>query len=344
MERTKIKDVDIMLPLICNMKCSYCYHNKAIRPQNYIDNLEDKIIPILDKLELDDNVLVYLAGGEDMLMQDRLMKCIRKFKKYEREHNVKFYYKITANGTKAEDLVNYIDNGLYLPQNVNISYDGKDSDRTYIDINTLTPLLKYKDKINIRVSLSNKSIYHLYNTINEVSDFGFKCIEYYFLYENDGYTDDNIVSKFKEELDKIMPLQLENKIILYNYLYAKEKKKEFDKTGTFKKGMFCYDIKKVNILADGNFTPCANISNYMINTDKYTYNENSTIEEIEEGYTLLKNFYSKPHCNSNKCGNYQCRECSLYATQHRDVHQQCKMRNVEKEIFEKYMKLEHFIK
>lgn len=338
MNRTKIKNIGVSLNLKCNMNCSYCFQKDTARKVEQIDNLEDKIIPILDKLYLNDIVTINFIGGEAMIMQDKLIKCIKKFKKYEREHDVKFKYLLKTNGTNAKDLVTLIDNNIIDPF-VCISYDGKDSDRTYIDINEFKPLLKYRDRVAIHIALSKKSAKNMYNTVKELSDIGFKNFEYYFLYTDPIYEDENYINDFSNNLEKIVKLHCDGTIDLYNYTEAYRKKKLFDKTGKFVKGMSCNDIHNIDILSDGTFAVCGFLNIYAQRNDPNVLDENSSIEDIEKSCTFLKDFYKDLHCPSDKCGNYQCVECSLYSERYRSIEQQCKMRTIERKIFEKYMKL-----
>lgn len=334
----KIDHVDINLFNICNMDCKYCFHKDARLKMDYSLQMHKYIIPILDKLNLNDFVMIDFVGGEVMILQDLLDLCLHELKKYERHHNIKFTYRLTTNGTMPKDTIRYIENGTFSPSNVVISYDGKDSDRSYLDINTLKPLLRYADDISVHISLSDKSIPNLYATVKELSDFGFKNIEYYYLYDNDKYENDDTILSFSNNLDMIMKSYKELGITLYNFNYAKIKKIIYDKTHIVCKGMSCGKIRGCAILPDGTFSPCANMNRYMTGDSKYTYTKDSSIEDIDKGFEYIKNFYSESHCPSDKCGNYQCFECTLYSKLHRSATQQCKMRTAERVIFEKYMK------
>lgn len=338
MDRTKISHVAINLIDKCNMNCKYCYHKEAYKSSmGKILPIREYIAPILDKLNLTENVAIDFAGGEVMILQDLLDSYLREFKKYERNHNVKFTYRLTTNGTVPSEIIRYIENGTFLPSKVVISYDGKDSDRSYLNTDNLKLLTKYTDELEFHIALSDKSIPNLYATMKELSDMGFRNIEYYYLYKNDNYENDDIVASFSKNLDMIMRSYQDLGIDMYNFNYAKTKKITYDKTHIVCKGMSCGKVSGCVIFPDGTFSPCANMNRYLIGDKSYTYTKDSSIEDIDKGYDYIKNFYSKSHCPSDKCGNYQCCECTLYANYHRSFTQQCKMRTAERKVFEKYM-------
>ena len=277
------------------MNCKYCFQKDTSRPVYPIDNLEDKLIPILDLLDLDQRVTVNFIGGEAMLMQDKLMKCVRKFKKYERTHDVKFTYLLKTNGSKINDLVDLIDNGIIDPF-VCISYDGENSDRSYIDCKTFKPLLKYKNSAAIHIALTQKSVPHLYDTIKNLADMGFMNFEYYYLYTDPIYEDQSFIDEFSAQLDKVMPLHCTGLIDLYNFGVAVRAKKEYDKTHIVKKGMSCNGIHNIDILPDGTFAVCGFLNIYASADDENVYDGNSSPMDVEKGCKFLKDFYAKRHC------------------------------------------------
>ena len=165
----------------------------------------------------------------------------------------------------------------------------------------------------------------------------FMNFEYYYLYSDPIYEDQSFIDEFSAQFDKVMPLHCTGLINLYNFGVAVRAKKEYYKTHVVKKGMSCNGIHNIDILPDGTFAICGFLNIYTSADDENIYDDNSSPMDVEKGCKFLKDFYATPHCDSNHCGNYQCRECTLYSVMHRDVHKQCNMRAVEREILERYV-------
>lgn len=333
----KINHVDVSFPTdICNMKCSYCFHRKPLRKRNNLNNFENEIIPILEKFTFDDEVVVDIVGGEVMLMIPKMYDVIRQFKKYERFCDTKFVYRITTNGTNASELVEMIDDGIYQPNMVTISYDGDNSGRGDINISSLIPFLKYANEVNINLSLSDKTIDRLGDIVDQISKFGFRNIEYYYLYQTKLYEDEVRCDNFRAQLDHIVKLHLDGDINLYNFTSAMDKKKDYDRLGHFKRGLNCKGLNNLTILSDGTFSPCGFMNEYMNPALVFTHTKDSSNEEIENSYNSIRRFYSKEHCDSANCKNYQCTGCMFYVSTHGSYTEQCKIRTVEREVFESY--------
>lgn len=341
----KIDHININLPNICNMACKYCFHKdsigKMIPSKTFVKDIES----ILNKMQpyLADKVLIDFVGGEVLIQCDLLNSILKMLNKYPRNHNVKFYYKITTNGSMIDELIDYIDREIFDPSMVGLSYDGDITDRNLIPFINLEKILSKYPTINIHIALTYNSILYLQKTINELYNLGSKNIEYYYLYENTLYKSKEVHYLFKQNLDYIMQYYVYPGLInLYNYEYTIERYKEYKKSGTFIKGMNCSKIKNIDILPDGTFSPCANLNAYMIGSNKYSFNKSTDIKIIENSYNLIQDFYKNYfNCGFPECGNYQCTECSLYSYQHRDLHEQCDMRTIEREVFEKYIRRDH---
>lgn len=326
----------------CNLNCDYCF---AKNKNNDIFTRYDDLLTFLKHVPLAKKVNTNLSGGEPTLVIDNIYKIYTVIKKLNRELNTEFTFGIFTNGTHLDKVLELLNNDILDPVNSNISWDGIDYknvriNNTNIDINKQLKILgnsKYGNEILVRTAISKQNISNLYKSVLYLVSIGCTKWEYYYLMDNPDYINKEFLEEFKKQLILISSIKNLNFYNLKKFLI------EYNKNEYGKKRILCGHLgKSINISTIGNVYPCGMCSDDYYKSDKIFKVDLLEYDKFIPMYNSFIEYLSKT-IKDDKCKickNIQCSEC-CYTIHLRSTYpkedQQCLMRDIEYEVFKKYI-------
>lgn len=185
-----ITDVVLKISDSCPLHCSYCYERDHLS-KGYLkeENIND-IINWLKTINLGSELRIKFTGGEPTVNIDGIKYAAKTIKrKIERDIDTKVRFGMTTNGYNIKGLNYLISKQLIDPSLLKISFDGIYTERYGLEPNKIESQLKslYDKQATVRVALTEENIDHIYETFKRLISYGFKYLEYYYLFDYKKY-------------------------------------------------------------------------------------------------------------------------------------------------------------
>jgi hypothetical protein len=339
----------------CDLDCIYCFQQHDIKTINqrfeiYKDTvkfLSHPLITFADKLE------VKITGGEPSLYAKDIYKAYREFKKLERYKQTNTYFTSIFNGTKIEDMISLMDDGVLDSYGCKLSWDGiysssksrltkiaKYDDEYFRNVVKTLGKSKYGKDVLVRIALTPNTIDDIVDSFIFALDCGCDKIEYYYLTDCEEYRTVEFRDKFRKVLDQLIELKIKRNFNWANWEtleFASLLNPEEDRL----RAINCRHLgKMLYIEQNGKIAPCGFFSN-----DALFKGCNLYIGDVYNGFykEILSDFISQykeaPMCNETQCANLHCFECpavNLFRNGHMQekLYQTCFMRSLERKCFE----------
>ncbi|MCX6744505.1 MAG: radical SAM protein [Candidatus Parcubacteria bacterium] len=248
-----IQRLVIPLTFRCNFKCQYCNVSKKAQKEFDVKTL-DKILELFFKYNHCKDRSIHFFGGEPLLRYDLLVKIAKKVKQLRKKYKKKIYLGLTTNGSllTEEKLRFLVENFPFFC--VSIDSFAKDYKfRKTEALNKKLPLLlKYKDFINIKMTIMPEYADSFFYCYKQLVSLGFRNIN---VQPAMGfYWEKNKVDQYLNNLSKVLKL--------IKYLKAKGAKISFKLIDDVrrvmeKKNKSCSIIMdELSIDPDGDIYPC----------------------------------------------------------------------------------------
>jgi uncharacterized protein len=198
-----IQRLVIPITFKCNFDCQYCYVYKDKRAE-FDKNTLKKIYKIFLKNNVNEERAIYFFGGEPLLRYDLLEWSFYEIEKLRKKYNKKLFLALTTNGVLLdENKLDFLVNNFDL---VGVSIDDLKSDYSYRKVEQIKAklplLLKYKDKILIKMTIMPEIADSFFSTYEYLIRLGFKNIN---ISPALGfYWEDEQVNSFLRNLEKVL--------------------------------------------------------------------------------------------------------------------------------------------
>lgn len=101
----RIKKIVFKCSSICNLNCSYCFLDKLTKTHNIAQYDFEDLAGLVRRLPLDDELEIFITGGEPSLAIETIRRGIRVIKKIERSRDVKIKFTVITNGTNMDGVI-----------------------------------------------------------------------------------------------------------------------------------------------------------------------------------------------------------------------------------------------
>ena len=299
----------------CNLKCSYCYEGHDKLHNRISKETLEKAIDFMVRVNEDEEIDLNFLGGEPMLNKEMMYYAVKYIKE---QHNIKFNYTITTNGTccEREDIDFMFQNNFEISFSVdgkrethNMNRCAKNSQvesKLYDKImSNLNYMIKRKISVTVRMTVTCNIVKHFYENILYFLDMGIRRFDIAFneFEEWSAYS----LQVLEHEMQKIDVLYLSNpaKIESLNF---------YDSKITFfianRKIQYCCAGRKSHfvISSEGCFYPC----NYVCNRESWKmgsldtiFNEKVCFNHIKKhivAHSKCKNCEIRYACIGARCG------------------------------------------
>ncbi len=341
----------------CDLDCEYCFQKHDVKTKSNTFNIYDDLIKFLSNplITFADRLEIKVTGGEPSLYTDEIREAYKKLKKLERVKDTKLYFTSIFNGTRMEEMISLMDDGILDPYGCKISWDGiysstksrfskieKYDDEYFRNVIRALGKSKYANDVLVRIALTPNTISDMVESFKFALDAGCKKIEYYYLTDCDTYNLKSFQSKFIDAFGGIAQLKQE-----YDFNWANWETLEIssllDEKEDRLRAINCRHLgKMLYIEQNGDIAPCG-----FFSSDAIFDGCNYYIGNIYRGFykDKIKKFikvYSKaPMCNRTECKNLQCFECpatNFYRNKEMQnkLYQTCVERHLERILYDRY--------
>jgi radical SAM protein with 4Fe4S-binding SPASM domain len=357
----KIDIINLQITGQCPLNCKFCFQQDKNKYNSKVFKDYKQLLKFLNQFNYDPNKTeILLMGGEIATVPiSEMHNAVKQINKLLRYKQTRLNHSLISNGTDADFIIQLIEDKLYFPYNVNISWDGINGYLKYRiadpPINTNIELQKlgqqpYSQAIIIRVGVIPETVDTFYESIKFLLDNNLYRFYYYYLYEHEQYSNPFFINIFIDQLTKILELYLmypsnvrfDN---LERMIWFKDN--EFSPDGLFKiqkyrKTLCRYLGKFLHINVDGDIHPCP-----VFEGQSHPYFQDYKLGDIYNGLQddkiqrLYQDFSCDPFQYSSQCSsckNYQCFICSAmqqYFSRYAPniVYQKCDLLTAEHDLY-----------
>ncbi len=268
----------------CNMRCSYCIHEKICH-----DMSEQTLIAACDlAFSKGNKVGLSFFGGEPMMKKNLIIKAIEYCKGKEKQTGKKPLFKMTTNGTYIDSA--FVDYALASGLEIALSFDGtaQNISRKFADGSNSFTVVEEKAKLLLKkmpsayamLTLDPKAVEELYNSVIYLYNIGFRKISAVLAHgKNVQWTDEHL-RKLENELGKLADF--------YSDIIINDKERLFfspfdSKIRYFAVGKSSKDncqpgIRQLAVSTDGRLYPC----------NQFIGNENYRLGDVYSGVDIAK--------------------------------------------------------
>ena len=207
----------------CNMNCSYCFRKKDINKKKEFTDWGhlSAFLSWSQDIQINPYSLhVMFTGGEPLLNPDNIRDGVKALHPFRKETNLKFG--VSTNLTKAEDLLELLDDDVLDFDGVSISWDGLSRYDLIDDLeywinkyDAYYPNENIYHNLLIKISVS-KDLYKdhtLTDSTEYLNDYGFTNIQYYFVNGTYDYKDESFKEKFRNDLENLLKKDWSERIV-----------------------------------------------------------------------------------------------------------------------------------
>lgn len=289
----------------CNLNCKYCYEGEKGDKELSFDSI--KTVLARESNSGNDRCCIAFFGGKPLLRKELIFDTVNYALELEKEHNIKFLYTITTNGTlidkdfiklakKNDFLIGYSLDGNEETQNKNrVNYKGEGTFDIASD--NAREVIKSVKRVMAMPVVTKNNYKDMTKNARYLFDMGFCYVNCAFDYTANWNTED--LPSLREEYEKLAELYYEKtKNNNDFYLLPFE-----DKIDTHIKGRNCEEkcqlgIKHVNVSASGKIYPCM----------QFVGNEKYEIGDTERGINEEKRKNLRHYAVEE---NPLCKDCKI---------------------------------
>lgn len=354
----QIKTIAFKLGSYCDLDCEYCYQDHDIKTKNDMFDMYKDLTKFCShpKLNVCKTLTFKLTGGEPSLYADRIWIAYKELKKIERYKDTKVVFSSVFNGTKIDEMIDYMKMGILVPRECMVSWDGiyscsksrktkvaKYNDEYFQNVICQLGQSEYAKDVIVRIALTENTIDDLVDSFKFALMVGCRRLEYYFINEKDCYSDIDFQKKFMKAVDEIIQLKYQYPDFEWETWTKLEALDALDPQKELLKSINCHHLgKSIYILNDGRITPCA----FMVPGSQYT-TQDMCIGHIKYGFyknkiaSFIDQFKNIQRCSTNEhCLNMHCFECpavNLFMNGHmqKRLHKACFERTYERTAFQR---------
>ena len=264
---------------------------------------------------------------------DRVRRAVKEIRKIERQKPLSIIFTLLTNGDNPDNILSLIDDGYIANKSSVLSYDGVDDIFHHYSELGIKKLSSHM--ATVATALDYRSMMNIEDTLDKMILYGTNSWEYYYLIDNKEYYEKEFLDIFR---DDFLPT-------VYKYsdslkINNIDRIKDNINKPMYEKQLWCNQKNTLDISIDGYIYPCGLL------TDACKYNTiditgialDSTNKEIEEYLVGMKRKYCMVNtCNYKDCKAYHCRECNICNISKHRFNQQCALRQLELDAYQKYI-------